>query len=336
MVQQMSDVLFHFRAAPEIGAGHAMRCTTLARALEAVGWIARFAISDATRRAAGRMVEGADCMIVAGDTGACVAETIEPGRSVVVVDSYAFDEADEAALYDGGARAVCVIDDLATRRHRCDMLLDQNMGRAAEDYDGLVPDHCVRLVGVEFALLRDEFASLRPRSESSAGGPRRRIFGTFGALDDADASSFLLRALDRIDDRELTIDLVFADAAPHREAVQAAARHSRHRVEVHIDPPGIAELMAAADLAVGSGGGTAWERCALGLPTVLVVVADNQMPPARALAEAGAVRLLGRLETQPLPAPFETCSTTPRPWPRCRKAPRGYAMAGAPSGWHAP
>jgi predicted glycosyltransferase len=76
-----------------------------------------------------------------------------------------------------------------------------------------------------------------------------------------------------------------------RAALEAmAARDSR--MELHIDPPNIARLMTNADIAIGAGGTTTWERCCLGLPTIVLGLADNQVWASRILDEFGAINAL--------------------------------------------
>jgi spore coat polysaccharide biosynthesis predicted glycosyltransferase SpsG len=58
----------------------------------------------------------------------------------------------------------------------------------------------------------------------------------------------------------------------------------------------MAQLMFEADLAVGAGGSTSWERCCLGLPTLLYVTADNQKEIAKNLEKLGAVRIVDSLK----------------------------------------
>jgi len=84
------------------------------------------------------------------------------------------------------------------------------------------------------------------------------------------------------------LDVVVGSGAPSLAALTALA-DADPSVTLHVDTRDMARLTARADIAVGGGGSSSWERCVLGLPTLLLVLADNQAEAAVALAEAGAV-----------------------------------------------
>ena len=109
--------LFRFDAGPEIGGGHAVRCLTLARELEARGWTSRFAVGPETLGTVAAMADrAADC--VAPDDMAALAPV-----TAVIVDHYGLDIGDEKPWREI-ARHIVVLDDLADRRHDCDVLID--------------------------------------------------------------------------------------------------------------------------------------------------------------------------------------------------------------------
>lgn len=206
----------------------------------------------------------------------------------LVVDHYALD-----ARWEDRVRAqvgrLLVIDDLADRRHEADLLLDQNLGREAVDYSGLVPDHCQRFIGPRYALLRPEFARLREYSLQRRAEPRLdRLLITMGGVDKDNATGKVLdalRACPLLNDME--IDVVMGSNAPWLEDVRSRAAAMPRPTRVLMDISDMAERMAEADLAIGAAGSTSWERCCLGLPTLMVVLADNQVDLAAALATEG-------------------------------------------------
>jgi UDP-2,4-diacetamido-2,4,6-trideoxy-beta-L-altropyranose hydrolase len=188
-----------------------------------------------------------------------------------------------------------VIDDLADRPHDCELLLDQNLGRAPREYGGLVPAHCELLCGPAFTLLRPEFSELRPRSlERRADGALARILVTMGGIDKDDATGQVLEALDACGlPGEVVVTVVMGGRAPWLEQVRAKLAALPFRAEVVVDVDDMAERMGASDFAIGAAGSTSWERCCMGLPSALVVLADNQVDTCRALAAAGAAFDLG-------------------------------------------
>ena len=221
----------------------------------------------------------------AAETRAALGE----GPDWLVMDHYAFDARWQGAARPAGTRLM-VIDDLADRPHDCDLLLDQNLGHEAGDYDGLVPEACTRLIGPRYALLRPEFAEARAGALAAREGRGlNRLMISMGGIDAADATSMVLDALrDAPLPEGLVISVIMGGQAPALERVRALARDMPRPTEVAVDVDDMAARMAAADLAIGAGGATTWERCALGLPSVIVETADNQAGIAAAMARAGA------------------------------------------------
>jgi UDP-2,4-diacetamido-2,4,6-trideoxy-beta-L-altropyranose hydrolase len=191
----------------------------------------------------------------------------------LIVDHYALDARWESQLR-GAARNIGVIDDIADRRHDCDILLDQNIqhdhgGR----YAGKVPEHCDLLLGPRFALLRDEFRELREKTRPRTGAVGRVLF-FFGGVD---ADNHTGRALDAYASLGITgvhVDVVIGMQHPERARLEAEC--GERGFACHVQTTRMAELMAAADLAIGAGGSATWERCCLGVPTLAVCVAENQ------------------------------------------------------------
>jgi UDP-2,4-diacetamido-2,4,6-trideoxy-beta-L-altropyranose hydrolase len=215
-------------------------------------------------------------------------------HGLVVADHYLLDERWEKAVGATG-RPLAVIDDLANRRHACDLLLDQNPGRLSDHYRPLVPSHCQVLAGCEYALLRSEFVEWRTYSLQRRMVPRiGKLFISLGGGDQVRTLLLILTALQHAP-LPSTCKIVVAvhQGGPELEAAQAAAARLPWAVEIFVGSSSIAEIMSESDLAIGAAGGMALERCCLGLPTLLVVLAENQRAGARALVEAGAALDLG-------------------------------------------
>jgi UDP-2,4-diacetamido-2,4,6-trideoxy-beta-L-altropyranose hydrolase len=185
-----------------------------------------------------------------------------------------------------------VIDDLANRRHDCDLLIDQNLGREEHHYMGLLPPHARVLAGTRYAMLRPEFATARPhalerrRANWAEGLPVRRVLVSMGLTDVGGVTARIMPAVLKVTSGCL-IDIVIGSSAPGLPWLRDLA--SAHAgIALHVDSTGMSSLMAAADLAIGAAGSTSWERCCLGLPTVMVVLAENQRQAAIELAAMGA------------------------------------------------
>ena len=271
--------LFRFDAGPEIGGGHAVRCLTLARELEARGWTSRFAVGPETLGTVGAMADrAADC--VAPDDMAALAPV-----TAVIVDHYGLDIGDEKPWREI-ARHIVVLDDLADRRHDCDVLIDQGLGRRTGDYAGLVPPGCRLLLGPLHGLLRPEFAAMREAAQAARGlATVQRVLVAFGL---SDPDNLTVRALEGLVGTGLQVDVVLGAGAPHLDSVRDAAAALSPPGRVLCDVDDMAGLMVEVDLAIGAFGTTSWERCTLGLPTIGVIAADNQRDNARILRDFGA------------------------------------------------
>ena len=295
-------VLIRADASLEIGSGHVMRCLTLAGLLREEGAEVVFACRDLPGamdgylRAAGYRVillPGHQADAVA--TGEALRSAFPDGADWLVVDHYGLDIAWERQLRPQ-ARRLMVIDDLADRRHDCDLLLDQNYYADGDTrYAGLLPVECVTFLGPKYVLLRAEFVTtrqaLRPRD-----GRIRRILLFFGGGDPANLTGQVLSYLQGIVGAEVAIDVVAGGANPHRPAIGALCDRIPG-ARFHSQVSNMAELMNNADLAIGAGGATTWERCVLGLPTLTFVLADNQLRTTQDLAAIGVIRYLGWGET---------------------------------------
>lgn len=315
------DVAFRVDAGIAIGTGHVMRCLTLADALRAQGARIRFVCRDMPGHMEARITErgyaatllppasgsappepdppphAAWCLVSQDEDAAQTRKALSGRRpDWLVVDHYALDARWERAVSDASPR-VMALDDLADRPHAVRLLLDQTLGRDACDYAKLAP-HAEVLAGVRYALLRPDFASARPAARARRDAKDyslRRMLIFMGGTDAWGVTAQALDALPSWPDLEVTV--VMGGAAPTLDAVRArvtARVAAGGPTRLLIDTPNMTTEMAAADLAIGAGGTTSWERCVVGLPTLLVIVADNQAPSAYALAQAGAATVLGK------------------------------------------
>jgi len=214
------------------------------------------------------------------------------GAALLVVDHYGRDATFEK-LCRPWTQRILAIDDLANRPHDCELLLDPMPGRKAERYRPAVPQRCQLLLGTEYALLKPEFAAARPAALERRRAPvLRRVLVAFGSTDPVDATSACLEAL-AFSGLDIDIDVVLGSAAPRLARVQKRVETMR-RTRLHVETDSMADLMAAADMALGAAGGTSWERCCLGLPAFVTVLAENQLGTASALGAVGAARVAGR------------------------------------------
>tara|TARA_R110000868_G_scaffold219607_1_gene470716 strand:+ start:20597 stop:21646 length:1050 start_codon:yes stop_codon:yes gene_type:complete len=281
-------ILFRADARVELGGGHIMRCLSLARALDQQGNTIAFASTPGSADLVPALQRSGFPIL----TARTAAEFDLPGdwaaqADAIIIDLYSSTAADETQMRSL-APVIAVIEDLPERAHDCDLLVDQGFDRTAQDYAARVPAGTTLLLGPDMAPLRPAFAAMRPASlKRRAGQPGlSRVLVSMG-LTDVGGISARLVALIRASLPAVTIDVIVGPLATSLPVLrQLAKRDSALNLLVDID--NMAERVMAADLAIGAGGGSALERCVLGIPSIVIVLADNQRPAAQAMAKAGA------------------------------------------------
>ena len=299
-------VVFRADSSVDIGVGHVMRCLTLAAELRKLGcqclFLCRQLQGDATdlvwRAGYGlRLLSGA-CSTIdwrqdADECLRCLQDGWEE-PNWLVVDHYGLDERWESVMHTRAHR-IMVIDDTADRPHDCDLILDQNLyPDGSKRYGHLVPVGAKQLIGPGYALLRPEFAAMRHRI-TPRSGKVGQILVSFGGTDPANATMLALDALRALDVNDFVAHVVVGENAPFGEILAATCAELAW-ARFYRPAKNMAELMACTDLAMGAAGSTVWERCALGLPAVMISLAANQEPIAKALDQIGAARYLGPVE----------------------------------------
>lgn len=272
-----------------------MRCLTLANALADRGWGCAFACTPQTPRTVPALAGSGHELAVSDHWSAQTLNARWPeGCTVLVIDHYGLDAMFERACRPWAGH-ILVIDDLANRLHDADTLLDQTFGRDAADYRALLPDRARILTGSCYALLRPEFAARRDTTLHRRAGTTtvERILVSMGMGDPDNATAKVLEGV-ASSGLPVSVDILLGAAAPHLDAVRQLCATMPQRATLTCDAADMAERMAAADLTVGAGGTTSWERCCLGLPTLALVTADNQDKITRELDRAGALWRIGR------------------------------------------
>lgn len=287
----MPQAVFRVDASVRIGSGHVRRCLTLADALGAV-WDIRFASRSGTRQAVPALARanvGEIALAEGANDANALCRALPQGCDLLVVDHYGLD-ADFERACRGWARRILVLDDLADRQHDCDVLVDQTPGRDAADYGRLVPAGCQVMAGAPYALLDRRFHARRAQP-TQAPETARSILVNFGGTDPDGMTAMAVEALIAAGFDGRAHIVLARDNARFAEVEKSASDLPGAVILTDVDD--MAGLMAGCDMALGAGGVTSLERCCVGLPSLIVQVADNQRGNARALAQAGASRDLG-------------------------------------------
>jgi UDP-2,4-diacetamido-2,4,6-trideoxy-beta-L-altropyranose hydrolase len=260
--------LFSAEASLQIGTGHVMRCKVIADELKNAGWDCAFISSETSYDLVTKVRE---------------FERIDPELAwnrppladLLVVDNYTLDSYYENH-FRKSVKAILVIDDMPSRSHNCEILLDQNFGTKISDYQNFVNEGCKILAGTDFSLLRPEFAKIRPLALEKRSQTKKieKILINFGG---SDINNFSLKALEKVEESRFCgiIEVVLGFNATHLGSIQKFATKSKNKIIIHKEVD-MSQLILEADLAIAAGGTSTWERCCLGLPTYIIKIADNQ------------------------------------------------------------
>jgi UDP-2,4-diacetamido-2,4,6-trideoxy-beta-L-altropyranose hydrolase len=295
-------VVFRVDASVEVGFGHLSRCINLAEVLRSRGNEVLFVCRDdqakSFRALEDRLFATMLLPTLAGgepvNQQEDAQETIQalqgekPGW--LIVDSYTLDKNWERLMRPHVAK-IAVIEDLSGREHDCDLLIDQNYSdRSAASFEKFVPKTCELLLGPRFALIADQFRKLR-ELKSKPAPELNRIFVFCGG---SDPQNLTQQVIDEISCSELSnvaVDVVVG--AQNKTFDRETALKLNANIEIHDASGEFARIMSIADLAIGAGGTTSWERMCLGVPSIVVSIAENQNSACEKLGRDGLVNYLG-------------------------------------------
>lgn len=302
-------VLIRTDASAQWGTGHVMRCIVLAELLLREG----FQVVFACQQLEGNMInflrrkgfhtislptlQPFDQVMDACNTKHALSEYDTNQWDWIVVDHYFIDKQWHAMLRQH-TKAIMVLDDLADREHDCDLLLDQNAVTSENKYRGLVPKRCRILLGLQYLLIKQEFtfARKKKKEQTMLGGISektgiKRILVFFGGSDPTGETGKALSALQQMDLQDIKIAVVTGSTNPEADQIDRICQKNGYTHFHQIDH--MADVMAQADLALGAGGVSMWERCYVGLPSIIIIVAENQKKMVEDLHANGIVWTLG-------------------------------------------
>ena len=229
-------------------------------------------------------------------------------NDITVVDHYGLDEQWERVLIDMGVK-IGIIDDLVNRRHQGIFLVDQTMGRTADEYRDLVNKDMVILAGEQYCLLRDEFSLLKGFVEArrSTISAVKKLFVNFGSTDPLNHTSRALTGISNFAEKyKMTVEIILSSSCKHLPIIRDIIATSNYECRLFVDTCDVAQLMFDADLAIGSAGTSTWERCAMGLPSIIIKTAENQSDIVNRITQSGAaIEYTGEPENSELSSALE-------------------------------
>jgi UDP-2,4-diacetamido-2,4,6-trideoxy-beta-L-altropyranose hydrolase len=289
-------------ASQRIGTGHVMRCLSLAKTLKSYGATVEFVCRDEPGLPAHRIREAGFSLVQlpresSAMTGMEARSAADGDFDVIIVDHYGIDASGERVMRQRG-RLMVVIDDLADRPHDADILIDSTLGRREGAYLGLVPNECKQLLGSRYAIVDPRFFAIRPLSLQRRRQEQfqlRQLAVSLGGADPHGSTSLVLQALASTAlPATVLITVIVGAAVTDRESIERTCAALPWKARILTDVRDMPALLSEVDLVIGAGGTSSWERCCLGVPALLLVLADNQVEGAAAMAAQEAARLLGR------------------------------------------
>ena len=271
-----------------MGTGHVMRCFALAQAWQDAGGRPVFAIAEAPPAIRERLradnMEVVPLEISAGgedDARKLTELTLHHAAQWVIVDGYHFGADYQRQLKSAGLKLL-FMDDNGHAGHYCaDLVLNQNV-HADESFYVSREHYTELLLGPRYALLRREFAHWHDwKREIAPIG--RKVLVTMGGSDPDNVTARVIEALGMVGVDGLEAEVVIGGSNPHSDSLGRLAARCGDRVKLQRDVSNIPELMAWADVGVSAAGTTCWEMCLLGLPAILIDLAENQRPIAEEL-----------------------------------------------------
>ncbi|ETT41088.1 GCN5-like N-acetyltransferase [Paenibacillus sp. FSL R5-192] len=295
-------------ASEQLGIGHVMRCLALSEELIKHDYEVIFICKEANPLIT-RLIREKGCDLLLIDTpifidgeheSEHVVQLIINGYHVeqedwLIVDHYSLDITFEQNLRKVFAN-IMVVDDLADRSHDCDILLDTSSNVSKRDtYDRLIPSSAIQLLGPEYTLLRGEFIEKRETLNPQDERGINNIFVCFGGTDPTNETIKTIKALQPIMNENIQVNIVLGK--PNLRIEQWMTRNKSEYMELFIQPDSIAAIMSSSDLAICAGGGMTWERYCLGLPGLVIAVAENQLELAQQGQLLGIDKYIGQSES---------------------------------------
>ena len=275
-----------------------MRCLALAQAWQDAGGSVNFLMAQSTASIRARLV-AENCKVfflsvIPGseqDAALTGEHFSQLGAEFLVVDGYAFGAKYQHQLRNREQTFLYVDDAGKCERYLADIVLNQNL-TAAEDLYHNCATGARLLLGTSFCLLRREFTRIR-KWQRQIARLGRNVLVTLGGSTPPEAGIRVIEALGRARVEDLRAIFVVGGSSPETVMLESCAAKFPGKIFLRRDVSNMAELMMQADIAISAAGSTCWELCFLGLPSILLDVADNQIPIATELQRRGCAFYAG-------------------------------------------
>ena len=298
---EVKSFAFRVDASLEIGYGHIMRCLTMANELSNRSCKSFFICTKLDKNLSSQIkAMGHEVFEISkgynnefeSEIDCISTQKIIDSLNIdwLILDHYLIDHKWEECFSISGVK-IMVIDDLANRKHLCNILLDCNLGKTPESYHQLVPTKSRVLCGAKYSIVRDEFLLARNKSLSIRSNKKelRNILINIGASDPANLTEDVLKKLSSNKYiKQFSISVILSSISPHLDSISSVISDLGLTVKIFHDVKNMSNILLEQDLVIGSVGVSAWERCVMGVPSISLVAANNQLDGAKALHNSGA------------------------------------------------
>lgn len=293
-------IVFRADASSTIGGGHVYRCLTLAHAIKQqdasqtivfVCHLGQGHMGDVIQAQGFELIDIEQPLSSSEMRQVLLQQQNSHTIDWLIIDHYQINIHYQKQLHPL-VRNLMVIDDLANRGHHCDLLFDQSLNRHPSDYQPwLTNSNCGVICGSQFALLRDEFSALKPQAilKRKSFKQINNVLIAISATDPDNISGQIISQLINLPvnsaSKNWHYTLVLTSKAQHLAAIKEQVKLSTLNITLALDVTNMAELMLNHDIAIAAAGGAMLERCAMGLPSIIIGVVDNQTHIINALAK---------------------------------------------------
>lgn len=299
------NIIIRVDASSEIGTGHVMRCLTLAYQFKESGcevlFVCRELIGDCIELIRKSNFQVLKLPKITSNIWGYTSEnwlvdaeqTINLIKGIdldlIIVDHYSLDEKWERKLASY-TKKIMIIDDLADRKHYCNFLIDHNEYLNFNTrYNGLVPEGCSLFLGSRYALLRKEFTTEK-NIIINRNGHVKDILVSFGGSDPTNETLKVLKVLSSF--KDLHVHAVVGSSNIYSNIIKNYC-NEHNNFNYYFQVNNMAELINICDIGIGAGGVSTWERCSLGLPSLVVATAENQVELSKSVNKKGIIKYLG-------------------------------------------
>jgi len=297
----ITNLIIRADASVQIGTGHVMRCLALAHAWQERSGQAIFVMADTSSALENRLImEGMRVVHLSGVAGGLEDATLtidiaqKFNAQWVVVDGYHFGKDYQKLIKDAKLNLLFIDDYGHADYYYADLVLNQNISADIDLYPSR-EIYTKLLLGTEYVLLRREFWLWR-NWQRETQSVANKILVTLGGSDPDNVTLKAIQSLQLLSMDGLEVIVIIGGSNPHHQILQQEISTSKLIIILRQNVNNMPELIAWADISIAAGGSTNWELAFMGLPSIVITLAENQHAIVEHLGKVKMAVNLGRHE----------------------------------------